>query len=318
MSNRDVFERIVYTPFDSDYLKVDKHGIPERKNKQVPGIYIEHDPEYLRVDRHGIPASWVVNNPGYQTEHDPEYLGVDRHGIPASWVVDNPGYQIEHDPEYLRVDRHGIPASWVVNNPGYQTEHDPEYLRVDKHGIPAGWVVNNPGYQTEFDSEYLRVDKHGMPGGWAYPDQEMFQTDDENTIQFCKDVVDASQITETGFDKLSNLLDVQLRKIVELRHINTARKIVRGDTSYIESQLYLDLSILSRVINGKRNMYENDINLSYQIGEKYGNVLDVLDSYNNLISSIMITGKSELLNIISNLKESAEYYSSEMMATVQR
>lgn len=209
----------------------------------------------------------------------------------------------DFDDQYLAVDKHGMPGGYGDPHSGTYTDFDDAYKAVDKHGMPGGY--GNPGrtFHTEFDQEYLDVDRHGIPGGWANPDQEAFQTDDENIIQFCKNIVDASHVNEKGIEQLATLSDTQVKKIIELRHIETARKIAKRDTFGIEHQIFLDIAIIHRMVLCHKNLYDKDINISYLIGEEYSDILGVLDSYEQLLSNNRINGKETLLNLIEQIRE---------------
>ena len=261
----------------------------------------DFDSTYTAVDRAGIPGGYVEPPVAY-TDFDPAYKAVDRHGIPGEWKSGRASIDMGYDPEYLAVDRHGMPGGYV-GTPGYHTDFDQPYLDVDRHGIPGEWKSGRGPISMGYDQGYLDVDRHGIPGGWANPDQETFQTDDDETIQFCKDIVDASDVTELGYLALEKLPDFQIKKIIELRHRKTAMKISKRETTDIESQIYLDLNIIYHMILANKNLYDKDINISHLIGEEYSDIIGVLSSYEQLISSLMIRDKDELLNKIRLLKE---------------
>ena len=288
--------------FDSTYTAVDRAGIPGGY-VEPPVAYTDFDPAYKAVDRHGMPKESIVESPVTYTEFDDEYLAVDRHGMPESSIAESPVTVTDFDDEYLAVDRHGMPGGYV-GTPGYHTEFDQQYLDVDRHGIPGEWKSGRGPISMGYDQGYLDVDRHGIPGGWANPDQDDFQTDDDEIIQFCKDVVDALDITEAGYLEIAKLSDVQIKKIIELRHRKTAVKISKDDTTDIEKQLYTDLNIIYKMIMAKKNLYDNDIKLSYLIGgENYTNIVGVLSSYEQLISNLMIRSKATFLDKIRLLKE---------------
>jgi hypothetical protein len=259
------------------------------------------DPAYVAVDRHGMPGGYV-EPPVTYTDFDPDYIRVDRHGMPKSSIPRESITVTDFDPAYLAVDRHGMPGGYV-NEPGYQTEFDQAYLDVDKHGIPGEWKSGRGPISMGYDQGYLDVDRHGIPGGWAEPDQDDFQTDDEETIQFCKDVVEALDITEAGYNEITKLSEIQIKKIIELRLRNTSRKLRTKDVNDIEKQLYTDLNIIYKMIMAKKNLYDKDINISYLIGENYSDIVGVLSVYEQLISNLTIRNKATYLEKIRLLKD---------------
>ncbi len=237
------------------------------------------------------------------TDFDDQYLAVDKHGMPGGYGKPRDDMYTDFDPAYKAVDKHGMPSGYGDPHAGTYTDFDDAYKAIDKHGMPGGY--GNPGrtFHTEFDQEYLDVDRHGIPGGWANPDQEAFQTDDDKVIEFCKDIVDASHVTENGIEQLAKLSDIQVKKVIELRHMKTARRIAKRDTSGIEHQIFLDIAIIHRMVLCHKNLYDKDINISYLIGEEYTDILGVLDSYEQLLSNNRINGKETLLNLIEQIRE---------------
>ena len=287
---------------------VDNHGTPKEIVGEPPVTYTDFDDDYRAVDRHGMPGGYATP-PVTHTDFDDDYRAVDRHGMPGGYATP-PVTHTDFDEAYKAVDRHGMPGGYAAP-PVTHTDFDDAYRAVDRHGMPGGYAAPPVTY-TDFDDGYKAVDRHGIPGGWINPDKDEFQTDDSAIIQFCNDIIDADQINENGYAELANLTEGQIKKIIEKRYLKTATKLVNKDTSDIEKQIYLDLNIITKMIIAKKNLYDKDINISYLIGENYGDITDLLSAYENLISNSFIDNKEELLETIRNLKESAKSYNNQL------